>query len=177
MDCELMLIEPTEEYLNEVASYKREFLDAGDSMDGAGPLRRSETPEEWLRLVRSFKDPETVPEKWVASTQFICVRESDRRIVGMIQVRHTLNDFLRRVAGHIGYSVRPSERGRGYAKWMLKNVLPYCRSIGLDRVMVSCGTENEASRRTILANGGVFDGTALDERENMTVERYWIDLK
>lgn len=56
-----MLIEPTEEYFDEVASYKREFLDAGDSMDGAGPLRRSETPEEWLRLVRTFKDPATVP--------------------------------------------------------------------------------------------------------------------
>ena len=97
-------------------------------------------------------------------------------LVGMIQVRHYLNDFLRTLGGHIGYSVRPSERRKGYASWMLKNVQPYCKSLGLSEILVCCLDTNEGSRRTILKNGGRFDGTAYRADENKTLERYWITL-
>lgn len=86
------------------------------------------------------------------------------------------NDFLRTLGGHIGYSVRPSERKKGYASWMLKNVQPYCKSLGLSEILVCCLDTNEGSRRTILKNGGRFDGTAYHADENKTLERYWITL-
>ncbi len=146
-------------------------------MDGTGPLRRLSDPLEWLAAVERFRRSETVPEGRVEATQFICAREADDRLVGMIQVRHRFNEYLEKYAGHIGYSVRPSERRKGYAKQMLALVLPFCRALGLERVLISCHDTNEASRRTILANGGVYESTVFHPDDGGMLERYWIDLK
>ena len=176
-DCsDLILTIPTDEYVEEICAYRQEFLDAGDSMDGTGPLRRFSDPEEWLREIKTYMYPETVPEGKVQATQFIFVRERDKKIVGMLQVRHTFNDYLEKYAGHIGYSVRPSERRKGYAKRMLREGLDFCRTIGLDRVLITCIDDNEASRRTILANGGVYESTVFEPEINRKLQRYWINL-
>ncbi len=170
------LVRPTEEHLEEVRAYRQAFLDAGDSMDGAGPLRRCEDPAEWLRRVRSYEDPATVPEGLVLATQYLCVREEDGAVLGMLQLRHYLNEYLEKYAGHIGYSVRPDARRRGVAKWMLHEVLPICRALGLKKVMISCSKDNEGSRRTILANGGVYENTVYEPDDGEWLERYWITL-
>ena len=97
---------PTAEDAAEYISYRQAFLDAGSSMDGTGPMRRTPDPMEWLAINAQYADPATVPEGKVQSTQFVCERVSDGRIVGMLQVRLALNDFLLHYGGHIGYSVR-----------------------------------------------------------------------
>lgn len=94
----------------------------------------------------------------------------------MIDVRHYFNDFLAKYAGHIGYSVCPSERRKGYAAAMLRETLPYCKEIGLKKVMISCADDNMGSRKTILKNGGVYDSTVFYPDGNEYLERYWIDL-
>lgn len=128
---ELRLAIPDESLLDEIAAYRQAMLNADSSMDGCGPLKRMENPAEWLAFCRQLDDPATTPPNWVPMTQFVCLR--GEKIVGMIQVRRELNDFLREYAGHIGYSVRPDERQQGIATWMLHNVLTYCREIGLKR--------------------------------------------
>ena len=172
----MKLVLPTADYASEYVSYRQEFLDSGDSMDGTGSMRRIEDPAEWLEKTESCRHPETVPAGKVQATQFLYVREADGRVVGMIQVRHCFNEYLEKYAGHIGYSVRPSERGKGYATRMLRDVLPFCRSIGLEKALISCIDTNEASRRTILANGGVYESTVFEPEEQVNLERYWITL-
>lgn len=172
----LKLIEPSMEYANEILDFRQEFLDCGDSMDGSGSLRRFERVEDWLDEVERCKLRETAPPNWVPSTQFICIRESDNRMIGVIQIRRELNDFLRDYAGHIGYSVRPSERRKGYAVWMLGSIFPYCKSLGINDVMVSCLAGNEGSRRTILRNGGVYAETVREPHEDVLLEKYWIHI-
>ena len=54
--------------------------------------------------------------------------------------------------------------------------LPEARALGLEKVMISCAVGNEASRRTILANGGVYESSVTDETDGETLERYWITL-
>lgn len=168
----LKLVRPDATMLTEIAAYKQEMLDHGSSMDGCGSLFRH-TPAEWLDNCRRISREETCPAGWVPATQFVCVR-GDGRIVGMIDLRHRFNAFLAEIGGNIGYSVRPSERRKGYATRMLGMVLVEARSIGLTRVLVTCDEGNEASRRTIERNGGAFERTAKDD--DAIVRRYWIDL-
>ena len=172
-----ILIKPDETMLQEIVSYRAAFLAAGDSMDGTGPLRRMEDPEDWLWCCRMGEKRETTPENWVPSEQFVFLRERDHKIVGMIQFRHEFNNFLRDFGGNIGYSVRPDERRKGYAKRMLTECLGVCRAFGLKRVLITCLVENEASRRTILSCCGVYDKTVFCERDNVNLERYWIELR
>ena len=173
---EFILIRPTSEYASQIKEYRQEFLDAGDSMDGCGPLRRLEDPDEYLKVCKEYEDPATVPSHLVPATQFFFIRKSDNKLVGMSQVRHRFNDFLEKYAGHIGYSVRPSERRKGCAKEMLKMALPFCKEIGLNKVMITCIDGNIGSEKTILANGGVYEYTIHEPNENEDLKRFWITL-
>ena len=93
-----ILTRPTGDYASQIREYRQEFLDAGDSMDGCGPLRRLADPEEYIQECENYEDPAKVPSHLVPATQFLFVRRSDSRLVGMIQVRHRLNDFLEKYA-------------------------------------------------------------------------------
>jgi predicted acetyltransferase len=94
--------------------------------------------------------------------------------LGAISLRLTLNDFLLRAGGHIGYGVRPSARRRGLATWALGAVLPEARALGLERVLVTCDDANVASARTIESNGGVLEDVRVTELGQ--TRRYWIAL-
>lgn len=171
----ILLREPTAELCGEIAAYRREMLEAGSSMDGCGSLRSTEDPAVWLAQVESQRQEATCPAPWVPATQFVALSETGR-VLGMIQVRHRFNAYLERYGGHIGYSVRPSARRQGVAKEMLRQALTHCRELGLRRVLITCLEDNEASRRTILANGGVYESTVVEPQEQERLQRYWITL-
>ena len=172
----MMLIEPTLEYGEQIRAYRQEFVDSGDSMDGTGGLIKFDDPQEWIDFLAKHKNPETLPEGRVPATQLIFVREKDQKIVGMIDIRHYLSEYLEKYGGHIGYSVAPSERLKGYATQMLKATLPVCKKLGIDKVLITCIKGNEGSKRTILNNGGVYETTVYEPDEKVKLEKYWITL-
>ena len=171
---DLILLRPDETMLDKIADYRKAMQEAGSSMDGTSALDRYDDPAEWLNHVRALEKPETCPPNLVTATLFVAVRKTDFGIVGMIDLRHRLNDFLAEYGGHIGYSVRPDERRKGYAKRMLALVLEEARGRGISRVLITCDDDNVASARTIEANGGVFERTACLDGE--VLRRYWIEL-
>ena len=171
---ELVLVKVDEEYASQIADYRQEMLDMGSSMDGTGSLKVMENPYDYIAKCRDYEKKETLPEGRVIATQFLFVRKSDNKIVGMIQVRHYFNEYLEKYSGHIGYSVRPSERKKGYAKTMLKMALPFCNSIGLDKVLITCDEDNEGSERTIRANGGEFESIIFEPNEGINFKRFWV---
>ena len=172
----MLLIEPTMAYAKDIEAYRQEFLEQGNSMDGCGSLRRCATGTEWIEKSLAGKDPVKVEPGRVPATQYIYVREEDGRVVGMLQLRHCFNEYLEKYAGHIGYSVRPSERRKGYATAMLRDALPCCRELGIRDVLISCVVGNEGSRKTILNNGGVYESTVHEPEIGRDLERYWIHL-
>lgn len=145
-------------------------------MDGTGGLIKFDDPQEWIGFLAKHKNPETLPEGRVPATQLIFVREEDQKIVGMIDIRHYLSEYLEKYGGHIGYSVAPSERLKGYATQMLKATLPVCKKLGIDKVLITCIKGNEGSKRTILNNGGVYETTVYEPDEKVKLEKYWITL-
>ncbi len=171
----LTLIKPGPEHEAEALVYRGEMLAAASVLNGMGTLRDMVSYAQWLQDCRRMENEEMLPPDTVTAEQYLYVREADGRVVGMIQFRHTLNAALASHGGHIGYSVRPSERRKGYAKRMLAACLAKCRERGLTRVLVTCLTENEASRRTILANGGKLENTVYAPEKGATFERYWIE--
>jgi predicted acetyltransferase len=127
----------------------------------------------YLERVWMYKDPATVPEGKVVSTFFIAL--VDGKVAGRLSVRHSLNEWLALVGGHIGYGVAPEFRDQGVATHMLRHGLDFLNELGIDRCFISCRPHNEPSRRTIEGAGGVFAGLVNDPLENGAEYRtYWI---
>jgi len=95
--------------------------------------------------------------------------------VGMTNLRHHLNDYLLAYGGHIGYSVRPSERKNGYASQMLRLTLEKAKERGISKVRICCDHYNIASAKTIQSNGGVLEDEMFDSSDGMLTQRYWIE--
>lgn len=170
----MKLIEPTIEYDKQIQAYRKEFFEFGDSIHGSSSLRKFKRTQDWIDYVEALKESQTLT--MVPSTQYIYVRESDNKIIGVIQVRHYFNEYLEKYGGHIGYSVCPSERRKGYATQMLKEVLHKCKALGIDKVLIACTTDNEGSRKTIINNGGVYENTVYEPKDKIYLERYWITI-
>lgn len=171
----IKLILPNLNFKNEIEEYKNEFILNGDSMDGCAGLGNIESFEEWIQILKDNSHIGTVRDGFVPSSTYMAIRESDNKIIGMIDIRHCLNDYLEKFGGHIGYSVRKSERQKGYAKKMLELALEKCKELNINRVLLTCSKDNIPSMKTILSQGGVLENEVL-EGERITC-RYWIDLK
>ena len=126
--------------------------------------------EEWLEINMQKEMGINLHENRVPSIQFVSFDDVGHAL-GFLNLRLRLNEGLLNHAGHIGYSIRPTERGKGYAKEALRQGLQVAKEKNIKKALVTCSTENPASRAVIVANGGVFE----DVRNG--VERYWIDLE
>lgn len=170
----LHLREPEEGDREQVMAYREEFLAIGSRLDGTSALADHADFDAWLAHTRRMHSEDTVPPGWVPGTVYLALDEH-QRLVGMVDIRHRLNDNLLQYAGHIGYSVRPGERKRGYATEILRLALEQCRVRGIDRVRIACDRYNAASARVIRANGGVPDGELFDPAQGTLTQRFWID--
>lgn len=174
-DDAIILTAPSPDFAEEMEDFRDEYASWGEeNIFGSALLNSFEDIAEWFPFVESLRSRKTAPSYYMPTTPFVAFRMSDGIPVGMIEVKHELNDYMSKHGGHISYSVRPSERRRGYGKRILAMALPYSKLLGHSKVLVVCHTDNEPSRRTILADGGVYEQTYFSELDNIYNENYWI---
>jgi predicted acetyltransferase len=166
----LKLISPKLEHKENIMEYKKEFIESKDSMDGSAGLSDAENFEEWYRANQDNLKEETVRYGLVPANTYLAFNND--KLVGMIDIRHRLNDYLLKFGGHIGYSVRKSERQKGYATEMLELALKECENLGIKEILITCDKDNIASAKTIISNGGKIENEIIEG--NRITQRYWI---
>ena len=161
----------------DAVEFINEFYEFKSDINGTGGLQRFlDNYEGWLDKLQQDYTRKANEEKVPARTFFL-VRSSDDRIVGMINIRLALNENLKKFGGHIGYSIRPTERGKGYNKINLYLGLKVCQEYGIDTVLMDADKDNPASWKTMEALGGVnvrefFD----DQNAHCIVKDYEINV-
>jgi predicted acetyltransferase len=167
----VFLIEPAIEY-------KLPYLDMLTEWNAAGEklvpwvLRLDASDFESLIFeLAQYRNGSKVTEKIVESSTFWLVN-SDRKILGVVNIRHRLNENLQKIGGHIGYGIRPSERRKGYATKLLGLALDNAKELGITTALVTCDKDNIGSARTIMNNGGILDSEEMVDGN--LIQRYWI---
>lgn len=162
---------------NDAIEFINEFYEYNSEINGVGGLTRFvDDYEGWLKKLE--EDYKRVPtEEKVPSRTYFLVRENDNKIIGMVNIRLALNDKLRKVNGHIGYCIRPTERRKGYNKVNLYLALKVCKEHNIKEVFMDCDKDNIGSAKTMQALGAKLIREYYEDREYHTiVQDYIIDV-
>lgn len=176
---EFILVKPSLEYKEDVISFLEEVkvVDEGARWQYAGMsrLEQTNTYEEWLQEKLNEEKGIGLPEEYVPASTYLCVRVYDNKVIGICNIRHELTDFLLNYGGHIGQSIRPSERGKGYGTIQLLKALEKCAERNMDYVLITCDEENKVSAKTIEKCMGEYENTI--ERDRVFYRRYWVNIE
>lgn len=142
---------------------------------GLANLEEANSYEEWVKEKDNESKGIDLKDGFVPCTTLFLKRISDNKICGSISIRHELNKFLLDFGGHIGYSITPSERGKGYGKLQLKMGLEIAKRLDIEKCLITADVENVVSNKTIISEGGVLENTVMWKSDPLN--RYWINLQ
>lgn len=173
----MKFIFPCKAYEERAKESIRELYDYHSDINSSGALDsylEKSTCDEWLKKVASDIDLANVPDDRAPAYTYFYADDAGR-IVGMINIRLQLNDFLLKEGGHIGYCIRPTERKKGYAVRMLEEeALLFLRRIGLEQVLLICDKVNPAPAGIIRHCSGKLENELYSEFFHETIQHYWI---
>ena len=173
---EIKLVKGSYEYKNQIIDMLKEWIDYNENHPEANTspnaiFRNNYEDFAYYLEHLEYKEPQ---EGLVSDSTFFCFDEKRNLMVGAVNIRHDLNDYLLKYGGHIGDGIRPSERRKGYATEMIRLALEECRKLGLTRVLVTCDKNNIGSAKSIIRNGGILENEVLEK--GVIKQRYWIAL-
>ncbi len=170
----IRLVAPSLELEDAYLACEAEYNAQGEVFLGASAI---DWPAFVLQCAEEAQDIVRIPGR-VPQTTLLLARETPERVtlLGVSKLRHTLTPTLQDIGGHIGYSIRPSERGKGYGSRILALTLEQARTLGLSHVLLTCDTDNIRSARVIVRNGGVLTSEGYSTLRGGRVSRYWIAL-
>lgn len=172
MNNHLILVKPQAELKDEYLSYYQEWKASGEAMI---PWVISKDPSDFSTMLNWLSDHEIgkgLPDGWVPCSTFWLI-DTNRSILGVVNIRHQLTEFLFNAGGHIGYGIRPSERRKGNATKILELALIEAKKLGIDDLLVVCDANNIGSEKAIVKNGGIPDSDYVEEDGNV-IKRYWL---
>lgn len=167
---------PNSSHEEQAREYIEEHYRYNSNINGSGGLHRYlDNYQAWLDRLEEYRNIEPDDNRVPADTYFL-VRESDNRIIGMLNLRRVLNQRLINCGGHIGYGIRPTERRQGYNEINLYLGLLRSQELGIDEVILDADEDNIASWRTIEALGGIHSNDYYDQEDECMVRRYIINV-
>lgn len=167
---------PSLDRKKEAIEYINEFIQYNSEIHGVGSLNKYlDNYESWLEHLKDMREITEI-DKLVPAETFFLVRENDNKIVGMIDIRLALNDFLKKYGGNIGYSIRPTERKKGYNKINLYLALKFCKEKGLKEVLLDCDFDNLGSANSIISLGGVLVKEEINKISNTIMKDFIINV-
>ena len=173
----LKLISPSESHEQAWKNILAEFKAHGEKLPHGLHLKlNTDEYGVYLAKVRDSEKGINLPEGFPPKSEYFLIEETSSEIIGHVTIRHFLNEYLLNVDGHIGFSIGPSKREKGYGTKQLRLALNICRQMGLEKVMLACNSDNFASAAVIKNNGGVFENV-FTENDGTIIERYWIHLE
>ncbi|WP_158006629.1 GNAT family N-acetyltransferase [Floricoccus penangensis] len=176
----VLLVKPSMDYARQILDYKVEYSDSHSSyIFGSSELTKFESISEWLEYLypsELIDEKDDSDENSIPHVQYLAVRKSDDKLIGLVNLRLDLNDFLEKYIGNVGYSVRPSERRKGYASKILKLIFEEAYLYDLKKLLLVCNEDNIASIKTIEKNGGILEDIVINY-DNKLQKRYWVNLK
>ena len=174
----IILVIPDITFKEEAINFIEEFKKFNSNINGTGGLDRYlENYSNWLKKLDNDLDYDNIESGRVPANTYFAITENSKNIVGMINVRHKLNDYLIEKGGHIGFGVRPKERRKGYATKILSLGINRCKELSIQEVLVTCDKDNIASAKTIQNNGGIMENEIFDKDTNKIIQRYWIKIE
>lgn len=109
--------------------------------------------KKWLEKSVKSSEQEGVIDGWKVPQTTFWLYE-DGKPVGMGKVRRFLTDSLRSAGGNIGYAIRPTARGRGLGRELLRLLIGEAHKLGVDEILITVHEDNIPSLKVALANGG-----------------------
>lgn len=154
----------------------KEFRDYDSLVAGSSFLdEKVDNYEDWLEFLSRIKNGSN-EEKLCPNRQYFLIRENDNKIIGLINIRYDLNEWMLKYGGNIGYSIRPTERRKGYNKINLFLAIEKCQEMGLKKVLLITDNDNVASIKTIESLGGVLNNKIKNEEGSGLISRYYINV-
>jgi len=172
---DLELVRPSDEHFAEWKEYCKEFGEIDEEVTPWSCKKDTSDYSEFLQLTRAEETGIGYIPGYVSADTYFLIRKSDKKIIGGINIRHSLNDFLRNFGGHIGYGIRPSERKKGFGTIILQLGLVKAKEVGLSKILISCLKSNEGSRKIIEKNGGEFFEESIYVN-GLPFLKYWINI-
>jgi predicted acetyltransferase len=172
------LVKPSMEYKESFLEAEREYTEEGKPRHSGPSMVRQELEENFGKFIEKTVNQEKgidLPAGYVPASSLWLI--DNNKFIGTASIRHTLNENLLKIGGHIGYSIRPSKRKMGYGTKILELALPEARKLGIKKVLVTCDDDNIASAKIIEKNGGVLENKIEGEYDGEIKKlkrRYWI---
>ncbi len=152
-------------------------IDAGKLWQyaGMGSIEKFTNFEDWFSKINKESEGKYLLPNRVPASTYILKDNNTKTVVGMFNIRHDLNDYLLNYGGHIGYSIKPSARLKGYGTEGLKLALEEIKKLGVSKVLITCNTLNDGSSKVIENCGGKLENIITCPKGNI-IKRYWIDV-
>lgn len=161
-------------------SFLKDFLKHGEMQDeyALTAFAKRDVSKNFPQFINNLKlqSKGVYPKKGLVP-QTVYWLVDGKKFLGKLSIRHKLNHHLRKIGGHIGYYVRPSQRGKGYGKQILRLGLRKAKNLGINNVLLTCNAANLKSKKVIEANGGKFENATPATKKHSARLRYWVSTK